>query len=99
VIAVLALIAYARTNKHKGVNEKFVPSGHTTIAFAANAIIWLSTNNIVILMLALIMAILIAESRAAAKEHKLSEIIFSGCFGTVAVLILYGIAYTIIKFI
>lgn len=99
VIAVLALIAYARTNKHKGLNEKFVPSGHTTIAFAANAIIWLSTNNIVILMLALIMAILIAESRAAAKEHKLSEIIFSGCFGTVAVLILYGIAYTIIKFI
>ena len=93
VIAVLALIAYAKTNKHKKFNEKFVPSGHTTIAFAANTIIWLLTNNIVILMLSLVMAILIAESRAAAKEHKLSEIIFSGCFGTIMVLILYGIAY------
>ena len=73
--------------------------GHTTIAFAATTIIWLLTDNIVILMLSLVMAILIAESRAAAKEHKLSEIIFSGCFGTVVVLILYGIAFSIIKII
>lgn len=99
IIAVLALIAYARTNKHKILNNKFVPSGHTTIAFAATAIIWLLTDNIVILMLSLVMAVLVAESRAAAKEHKLSEIIFSGCFGTMMVLILYGIVYQIIKFL
>ena len=97
IIAVLALIAYAKTNKHKGLNAKFVPSGHTTIAFAATTIIWLVTDNIVILMLALVMAILIAESRAAAKEHKLSEIVFSGCFGTAMTLILYGIAYAVIQ--
>lgn len=99
IIAILALIAYARTNKHKGLNAKFVPSGHTTIAFATNTIIWLLTNNIVILMLSLIMAILIAESRVAAKEHKLSEIIFSACFGMVATLILYGIAISVTKLI
>ena len=97
IIAILAIIAYAKTNKHKGLNAKFVPSGHTTIAFAANTIIWLLTDNVVILMLSLIMAILIAESRAAAKEHKLSEIIFSGCFGTAMVLVLYGITYAVIK--
>lgn len=96
IIAILALIAYAKTNKHRGLNAKFVPSGHTTIAFAANTIIWLLTDNIVILMLSLVMAVLIAESRAAAKEHKLSEIIFSGCFGTIMVLVLYGITYAII---
>ncbi len=97
IIAILALIAYAKTNKHKGLNEKFVPSGHATIAFAANTIIWLLTDNIVILMLSLVMAILIGESRAAAKEHKLSEIIFSGCFGTIMVLILYAIVFQIVK--
>ena len=97
IIAILAIIAYAKTNKHKGLNAKFVPSGHTTIAFAANTIIWLLTDNVVILMLSLIMAILIAESRAAANEHKLSEIIFSGCFGTAMVLVLYGITYAVIK--
>ena len=36
-------------------------------------------------------------ARAAAKEHKLSEIIFSGCFGTAMTLILYGIAYAVIQ--
>lgn len=99
MIAVLALIAYAKTNKHKGLNAKFVPSGHATIAFAANTIIWLLTDNVVILILALVMAILVAESRIAAKEHKLSEIIFSGALGTTIVLILYAIAMAIVKFV
>ena len=92
IIAALALIAYAKINKHKGLNEKFVPSGHSIIAFAANTIIWLLTDNIVILMLSLVMAILLSASRIAAKQHKLSEVIFSGCFGTIVVLILYGLA-------
>lgn len=99
IIAILALIAYAKTNKHKGLNEKFVPSGHATIAFAANTIIWLLTDHIVILMLALVMAILLAESRIAAKEHRLSEVIFSSAFGTATVLVLYGIATAVIQFL
>ena len=96
IIAVLALIAYAKTNKHKGLNKKMVPSGHATIGFAATTLIWLLTDNIVILMLSLLTAILLAESRIAAKEHTLSEIIFSGCFATILVLILYGIAMAIV---
>ncbi len=95
IIAVLALIAYAKSNKHKALNEKFVPSGHVTIAFAANTIIWVLTKNFIVLILSLIMAILIAESRIAAKEHKLSEVIFSACLGTFLVLILYGITTTL----
>ena len=97
IIAILALIAYAKTNKHKGFNEKFVPSGHATIAFAANTLIWLLTDNFVILILSLVMAILLAESRIAAKEHKLSEVVFSACFGTIMVLILYGISMGIVQ--
>lgn len=92
IIAALALIAFSRTNKNKIFNEKFIPSGHATIAFAANTIIWISTTNPVILILSLVMAILIAESRIQAKEHRLSEVIFSACLGTVLVLILYGLA-------
>lgn len=81
MIATLAIIAYSKTNKHKVFNEKFVPSGHATIAFAANTIIWITTQNPVILILSLVMAILIAESRIQAKEHKLSEVIFSAWYG------------------
>ena len=48
--------------------------------------------GILILILSLVMAILIAESRIQAKEHRLSEVIFSACLGTILVLVLYGIA-------
>lgn len=99
IIAALALIAYAKTNKHRGLNSKFIPSGHATIAFAANTIIWILADNAVILILSLVMAILVSESRIAAKEHKLSEIIFSGCLGTLLVLIAYGIAMLAVKLI
>ena len=97
IIAILALIAYAKTNKHKGFNAKFVPSGHATIAFAANTLIWLLTDNFVILILSLVMAILLAESKKKKKEHKLSEVVFSACFGTIMVLILYGISMGIVQ--
>ena len=86
VISVLVLIAFAKTNKHKGLNEKFIPSGHTTLGFAANTIIWISTCNPVILILSLTMAMLLASSRVQAKEQKLSEVIFSAWFGTILLL-------------
>ena len=89
MIATLAIIAYSKTNKHKVFNEKFVPSGHATIAFAANTIIWITTQNPVIL---------IAESRIQAKEHKLSEVIFSACMGILIVLIIYSISINLLKF-
>ena len=100
VIAIIALIAIARTNKHKGLNHKFMPSGFTTLAFAANTIIWLMmdsiTNNeaisIVILTLSLVLSILVAASRVEAKAHKVSEVIFSACVGIIIVLIIYGVA-------
>ena len=100
VIAIVALIAMAKTNKHKGLNHKFMPSGFTTLAFAANTIIWVMVDklttslpiNIVIITLSLGMAILVAASRIEAKVHKLSEVIFSACVGILMVLIIYGLA-------
>lgn len=100
VIAILSLIAIARTNKYKGLNHKFMPSGFTTLAFAVNTIIWLMADyitrnqsvNIVILTLSLVLAILVSASRIEAKAHKLSEVIFSACVGIMLVLVIYGVA-------
>ena len=97
VIAILSLIAMATTNKHKFLNKKFMPSGHTALSFAANTIIWLITDNIVVLTLSLIMAILVSESRIEAKKHTLSEVVFSASVGIIAVLIIYGMATLAIK--
>ena len=103
VVAIVALIAMARTNKHRGLNHKFIPSGFTTLAFAANTIIWIVTQssrnivNTIIITLSLVLAILVSASRIEAKAHKLSEVIFSACVGIILVLCLYGIAYGITR--
>ena len=91
IIGILTLIAIATTNKHKVLNKRFVPSGYTTLAFAANTIIWLSTDNRVILILSLILSILVAVSRMESKVHKLSEVVFSSCIGIILVLVIYGL--------
>ena len=100
VIAILALIATAKTNKHRGINHKFMPSGFATLAFAANTIIWLiAKENVIIITLSLVLAILVAASRIEAKAHKVSEIVFSACVGIIAILLIYGIALGITKII
>lgn len=91
IIGILSLIAMATTNKYKGLNKSFIPSGHAALAFAANTIIWLVTDNIVILTLSLVIALLAAESRIDSKIHKTSEVIFSSCIGIIMVLIIYGL--------
>lgn len=97
VIGILSLIAMATTNKHKVLNKKFMPSGHAALSFAANTIIWLVTDNIVILTLSLVMAILVSESRVESKTHRWSEVIFSSCFGIITVLVVYGLTMLSIK--
>lgn len=96
VIAILTLIAMATTNKHKFLNKKFIPSGHATLAFAANTIIWLTTNNIIIITLSLVLSILVAESRIESKAHKLSEVVFSSCVGIILILVIYGLISLVI---
>ena len=107
VIAIVALIAIARTDKHKWLNKKFVPSGFTTLAFAANTIIWLLIEdfsglraiNIVILTLSLVLSILVAASRIEAKAHKVSEVVFSACIGILLILFIYGITLGVMQII
>ncbi len=97
IIGILSLIAIATTNKRKLLNKKFMPSGHAALAFTANTIIWLLTDNIVILTLSLVMAILVAESRVESKTHRLSEVVFSSCVGIITVLVIYGLAMLAIR--
>ena len=92
IIGILSLIAMATTNKHKLLNKRFMPSGFSALAFAANTIIWLVTDNIVVLTLSLVLAISVAVSRLESKVHKLSEVIFSSCVGIIIVLVIYGLA-------
>ena len=97
IIGIVTLIAIATTNKHRVLNKKFMPSGHATLAFAANTIIWLTTENIVILTLSLVLSLLVAESRVEAKKHSVKEVVFSSAVGVIVVTIIYGLAFAVLK--
>ena len=97
IILVVALKAASTTNKHKLIKNNFMPSGATAIAFAANTIIWISTDNIVVLTLSLVMAILIGESRVETKKRTLKEVIVGGITGMAVALLIYGIAEVFLK--
>ncbi len=97
IILIVALKAASTTNKHKLIKNNFMPSGQAGIAFAANTMIWITTDNIVILTLSLVMAILVAESRVEAKKRTVKEVIIGAIIGTVTVLLIYGLADVFLK--
>lgn len=99
IILIVALKAASTTNKHKLIKNNFMPSGQAGIAFAANTMIWILSDNIVILTLSLVLAILVAESRIETSKRTLKEVIVGGLLGTAVVLLLYGIAGVFLKMI
>ena len=71
-IAVVALKAANIVRKNNNIEERFVPSGASTMAFACSTAIWLTTKNMVGFTLALILALLVAFSRYASIIYGLT---------------------------
>ena len=98
IILIVTLKAMASTNKHKLLKSSFSPSGQAAMAFGANTIIWLSTTNIVVLTLSMVMAILVCVTRMETKQKKLGEIIIGALIGISVVSLLYGLAGLFLKY-
>ena len=69
-----------------------MPSGQTAIAFAALTIIWLTTRNVVIFTLALVLALTIAINRYENGKRTKAEIAVGALVGILVVVLLYGMA-------
>ena len=97
IILIVTLKAASSTNKHKLLKNGFSPSGQAAMAFGANTIIWLSTENIVVITLSFIMAILVCVTRIEAKKKTLKEVIFGALTGISVIALLYGLAGVFLK--
>ncbi len=58
-----------------------MPSGHSSIAFAILAIVMFLTSDARIIVLVLLMALLVAQSRVKSKIHTLSEVVAGAILG------------------
>ena len=92
VIVIVTLKAAATKNHHKFIKENFMPSGQTAVAFAGLTIIWLTTRNVVIFTLSLVLALIIAINRYENGKRSKSEILIGACVGVMVVILLYGLA-------
>lgn len=91
VIVIVTLKAIA-TKNNKFVKNNFMPSGQTAVAFSALTIVWLTTRNVVVFTLALVLALLVAINRYQTKKRSKMEIIIGACVGILIVILLYGLA-------
>lgn len=94
IITIVTLKASSTTNKHKYIKDNFMPSGQTAVAFAALTIIWLTTRNVVIFTLSLVLALTIAINRYENRKRTKAEIVVGACVGVLVVVLLYGLAIT-----
>lgn len=92
IILIVTLKAASSTNKHKLLKNGFSPSGQAAMAFGAATIIWLSTANIVVLTLSLVMAILVCVTRIESKKKTTGEVILGALTGIAVIALLYGLA-------
>lgn len=66
-------------------------SGHSAIAFCIATIIVFLSNNMLINMLAFVLAILVAESRVEGKIHTISQVVIGGLLGIIVAVFLFEI--------
>lgn len=91
-VIVIVTLKAAATRNHKFIKQDFMPSGQTAVAFAALTIVWLSTKNVVIFTLALVLALLVSINRYQTGKRTKAEIITGACVGVLTVVLLYGLA-------
>ena len=93
LISAVAIRAASTVDKFKIVNRKFMPSGQAMLAFAALTIIWIHSDNIIILTLSFMMAVMVILNRIENKKRTMPEIIFGACIGILITLLVYCLTF------
>ena len=84
-LAVVVVVVVALKSRQAGKNVNYLqgglPSGHTAIAFALFMAVTLISNQIIVSMVTLILALIVAESRLETKVHSVWEVILGAFIG------------------
>lgn len=91
-VIVIVTLKAAATKKHKFIKENFMPSGQTAVAFAGLTIIWLTTRNVVIFTISLVLALIVAINRYENRKRSKMEIVAGALVGVLMVVLIYGLA-------
>jgi diacylglycerol kinase (ATP) len=88
LVCILILKAYFR----KGTPfQGGMPSGHAALSFAVLTSIWMLAHDVKVFALALVLSLLVIQSRVETKIHSFFEVFFGAVVGTLIMLILFQI--------
>jgi diacylglycerol kinase (ATP) len=90
LILVLGLVVLGKIFFHKGTPMRGgMPSGHAAVAFAFWVVITFLTNNIIVIMLAFVMAFLIARHRIKDSVHTVWEVMVGAVLGVLITTLIF----------
>lgn len=86
MISIVILKAYFKTGKPL---QGGMPSGHSAIAFSVLTAIWIVTQDFRIFLMALVLSLLVVQSRVEARIHSIYEVIIGALVGVLIMLLLF----------
>ena len=89
VITIIVVIATKAVSGRGTPLRGGLPSGHAALAFGAWMAITFVTGRVLVSALALIMALLVAQTRVESGIHSTAEVAFGGLLGTLVTLLLF----------
>ncbi|MCI6610401.1 MAG: diacylglycerol kinase [Ezakiella sp.] len=92
-LTVLLIIALkSRYSKHRGTYfQGGTVSGHAAISFLLATIISFNTQDLLVISLAYVLAILVSESRVEGKIHKPIDVFYGGILGILIGILIFSI--------
>lgn len=81
VLVVVVALKSRQTAKYVSYLQGGMPSGHTAIAFSLFMAVTLISNQIIVSMVTLILALIVAESRLETKVHSVWEVLLGALIG------------------
>jgi diacylglycerol kinase (ATP) len=96
LLAVIIVVVVLKALSGKGTPlEGGLPSGHAAIAFAIATVVTFTTQDPLISMLVIVMAIMVSHSRLLLRYHTMKEVFLGAATGvliTIVVLVLFKLA-------
>lgn len=92
IVLVLVMIAVIFVKFRTGADSYFrggFPSGHVALSFSMLTFIIMEAGNPIVMLMAAIIAILVAQSRYEARIHNLFQIFAGGLLGSLVTLLAY----------
>ena len=91
-LVTIVIVAMKAANFKDVIHKKqFIVSGQAMLAFAAVTAIWINTENIVVVALAMIMALIISINRIDTKQRTKLEVILGAVMGFLITVLVYGL--------